>query len=297
MDKINERDDRMDKKTMTPAKKRKMHTYLRAVIQLLFFVLLPSAFTTAFSGVKYIFTQIGCGESIALTSFLTVLIVLCAYTIVFGRFFCGYACAFGSFGDAIRTIYVWVCKKCKKKPYTLKVSWRKPLSYLKYIVLLVIVLMCYTDVYGKMQGTSPWDVFSMIRSGKMEVDAYIAGVIFLLLIVIGMAVCERFFCRFLCPMGAIFALLPSLPVTGLFRKKSNCLNGCSGCERNCPADIHLPDEGTMEVRGDCFQCGKCMDVCPKENIKAGYLPWRGNEIWYTLVRAVLLAIVLIAAGV
>lgn len=47
---MNERDDRMDKKTMTPVKKRKIHIYVRAVIQLLFFILLPSTFTTAFPG-------------------------------------------------------------------------------------------------------------------------------------------------------------------------------------------------------------------------------------------------------
>mgnify|MGYP000768889746 CR=1 FL=1 len=287
----------MDKKKMTPAKRRKIHTYIRAVIQLLFFILLPSAFTTAFSGAKYIFTQIGCGESIAMTSFLAVLIVLCLYTVVFGRFFCGYACAFGSFGDAVRAFYVWVCKKCKKKPYTLKESWRKALSFLKYIVLIVILLMCYAGVYEKLKGTSPWDVFSMLRAGNFKIGTYIAGVILLVVIVAGMAVCERFFCRFLCPMGAIFTLLPALPVTGLCRNKEDCLKGCSGCKRNCPADIDLPDRGTMEVMGDCFQCGKCMDVCPKENIRAGYVPWRGNEIWYTLIRAILLAAVLLAAGV
>lgn len=71
--------------------KKKIHMYVRAAIQLLFFIFLPSAFTTAFSGIKYIFTQIGLGNAIGLTSFLTVLLALCAYTIVFGRFFCGYA--------------------------------------------------------------------------------------------------------------------------------------------------------------------------------------------------------------
>lgn len=232
-----------------------------------------------------------------MNSLLTVFIVLCLYTIVFGRFFCGYACAFGSFGDAIHMFYVWVCKKCKKKPYTLKESWRKVLSFLKYAILLLILLMCYAGVYGEMKGTSPWDVFSMIRAGNFEVGAYMVGVILLLVIVVGMAVCERFFCRFLCPMGAIFALLPALPVTGLFRNKTDCLTGCSGCKRNCPADIDLPDKGNMEVRGECFQCGKCMDICPKVNIETVYLPWRGNEIWYVLLRAILLAAVLVIAGV
>ena len=85
----------MNKKYFTP---KKIHAYLRAAIQLVFFLFLPSAFTTAFSGIKSVLTQIGAGNPIAWSSFLTVLLALCAYTIVFGRFFCGYACAFGTLG-------------------------------------------------------------------------------------------------------------------------------------------------------------------------------------------------------
>ena len=61
---------------------KKLHTWLRALIQILYFLFLPSVYTAAFAGVKYIFTQIGAGEAIGLTSFVTVLIVLCAYTIL-----------------------------------------------------------------------------------------------------------------------------------------------------------------------------------------------------------------------
>jgi len=51
---------------------KKLHTWLRALIQILYFLFLPSVYTAAFAGVKYIFTQIGAGEVIGLTSFVTV---------------------------------------------------------------------------------------------------------------------------------------------------------------------------------------------------------------------------------
>ena len=47
---------------------------------------------------------------------------------------------------------------------------------------------------------------------KLQINDYIPALIILLIIVAGMLVCERFFCRFLCPMGAIFSLLPVLPI-------------------------------------------------------------------------------------
>ena len=52
-------------KAMNPKlRKRKIQTWFRAGVQLLFFILFPSMFTAAFNGVKYIFTQLGSGNSI-----------------------------------------------------------------------------------------------------------------------------------------------------------------------------------------------------------------------------------------
>ena len=144
--------NKIDIHNLTKKQRRQMHSWLRAAIQLLYFLFLPSAYTAAFAGVKYIFTQLGAGEKIGLTSFVSVLIVLCLYTIVFGRFFCGFACAFGSFGDAVHAIYVWVCKKMKKKTVKLPEKVTEKLTMMKYVVLAVIVILCFKGVYSKTQG-------------------------------------------------------------------------------------------------------------------------------------------------
>ena len=128
---------------------KKIHIWLRTGIQLFFFLLFPSAYTAAFAGIKYIFTQIGAGEMVSVSSFVTVLIVLCGYTIIFGRFFCGFACAFGTLGDAVHAGYVWCCKKLKKKPVVLSQMISTRLSVCKYLILLMIVLMCYAGIYSK----------------------------------------------------------------------------------------------------------------------------------------------------
>ena len=155
-------------KKLDRKKQKQVHRYVRATIQLIFFLLVPSAFTAAFSGVKYLFTQIGKGDAIGMTSFVTALCVLCLYTILFGRFFCGFACAFGSFVDALHGIYLWICKKIRKKPYRISEKITKYLYLLKYIVLAMISLLCYAGVYAKTKGTSPWEVFSMIRAGNFK---------------------------------------------------------------------------------------------------------------------------------
>ena len=273
----------MNKKTL-----KKVHVWVRAVIQLLYFLFIPSAYTAAFNGVKYIFTQMGAKSHLELTSFVVTLIALCLFTVVFGRFFCGFACAFGSLGDAVRTFYVFICKKLKKKPVTMKASVVKYLQAVKYVVLVLLVVSCYTGVYSKTRGMSPWDVFSMLHAGNFKLSGYIVGLVLLVLILVGMAFQERFFCRVLCPMGAVFSMLPVLPLFTLRRDRSECIRGCRACTMKCPSDIELAPDTAPELSGDCFQCQKCIDICPQKHIHCGIRKLKGNEFWFTILRALIL---------
>lgn len=268
---------------------KKIRTWLRRALQLFFFIWFPSVYTAAFSGVKYLFTRLGAGEPVELTSFVTVLLVICLYTMVFGRFFCGFACAFGSLGDAVYGLGSFIRKKRKKKPLQVLAPWSRWLIWIKYLVLALLAGLCFTGVYASTKGSSPWEVFSMLHAGNLKLSGYAVGGTLLILILIGMALQERFFCRFLCPMGTVFSLLPVFPFFALKRDRENCAKGCKGCIRICPADVELPDAaGTDCIRGECFQCQKCIDVCPKTNIHCGIRQLKGNEIWLTLIKAAVL---------
>lgn len=226
---------KMDIHNLTAKDIKKLHVWLRSLIQVLYFLFIPSVYTAAFAGVKYIFTQIGAGEKVAMTSFVTVLVVICIYTILFGRFFCGFACAFGSLGDGVHALYVWICKKIKKKPLQIADAWTEKLCYLKYIVLALISILCFAGVYSEAKGTSPWDVFSMLHAGNFKLGGYLVGLVLLVLILMGMCFEERFFCRNFCPMGAVFSLLPVLPFFALHRDRGNCIKGCKACTKKCPS--------------------------------------------------------------
>lgn len=268
---------------------KKIRTWLRRALQLFFFIWFPSVYTAAFSGVKYLFTRLGAGEPVELTSFVTVLLVICLYTMVFGRFFCGFACAFGSLGDAVYGLGSFIRKKKKKKPLQVLAPWSQWLLWIKYLVLALLAGLCFTGVYASTKGSSPWEVFSMLHAGNLKLSGYAVGGTLLILILIGMALQERFFCRFLCPMGTVFSLLPVFPFFALKRDRENCAKGCKGCTRICPADVELPDAaGTDCIRGECFQCQKCIDVCRKTNIHCGIRQLKGNEIWLTLIKAAVL---------
>ena len=73
------------KKGLAQKERRMWHERIRAFIQLLYFLFLPSAFTAAFAGVKYIFTQIGAGNPVEITAFVTVLPVSYTHLDVYKR--------------------------------------------------------------------------------------------------------------------------------------------------------------------------------------------------------------------
>ena len=216
--------------------------------------------------------------------------------------YCGiwtvFLCAFGSLSDWVRAVYVWVCKKIKKKPVTLSAELTAELSQIKYLILLLILFLCFNGVYVRLKGCSPWDVFSMVHAGDFALGGYLVGVVLLILILCGMCVQERFFCRILCPMGAIFSLLPVFPYFVFRRDRENCIPGCAACTKKCPSDIGLPETGSIETRGECFMCQKCIGTCPKRNIHCGISgKQKGNEWWFTGIRVVILLLLYLWIGI
>ena len=152
---------------MKKKKIRQLHMLVTVLIRAVYFFAFPAAWSTGFSGVKYLFTQIHSGKPIELTAFLKVLIALVLYTVVFGRFFCGKACAFGTYGDVLYEISSRIAEKLKRKPPRLPEHAGDVLRFLKYAVLLAVCLLC---VFGTVIPA---------KLGKVEyaVDKYGAGAI------------------------------------------------------------------------------------------------------------------------
>lgn len=255
------------KKPVSAAKKRERaqlaHRWLRYYIQLVFFIGAPALFSGAFNGAKYLFTQIGLGDAIEPTSFLAQLVAVLAFTILFGRFFCGYACAFGAIGD-------WLYNAVKFVRDKVGIPWPefpdrlvKVLSLMKYVVLAAICAACFAGVWASFSSYSPWVAFAAILSGSIDgIGAIALGA--LALVALLMIVRERAFCQFLCPLGAIFSLMPVLGCSEFVRTRAHCAKNCGRCQEACPVDI-WPDADTIR-HGECVSCGRCADVCPMNNV-------------------------------
>ena len=238
--------------------------WIRIAVQMMFLVLIPAVFSQAFGAVKDVAETIGRGESISWTIFTTKFAVLCFVTMVLGRVFCGWACAFGALGDWLYQIGQVIQKKSGKKLPVMPEKIQVILQKMKYIVLLLILVICFFGETQRIAQFSPWTVFSLITSGG-EFGGYKYSIIAIVFVMIGMIYKERFFCQFLCPLGAIFSLLPQWSFLKLKRNQEKCIPNCTLCKRNCPVHIKLQEEEYRE--GECIMCGRCKYGCPKNNIK------------------------------
>ena len=181
------------------------------------------------------------------------------------------------------------------------------MRYAKYAVLLTVCIMCVTGRASIVSAASPWTAFSHIRNGQLDIadTLGITGLALFALISGCMLIIERFFCRFLCPFGAVFSLLPVLPVSTVSRSKDSCAKMCKACKTICPANLDIPyredghagaltedEKDYAAYMGECFQCGKCTHICPKAN--AGHLTLKPGKpgIILDILKAALLAALL-----
>lgn len=272
--------------------KKRPAAVIRLALQIMFFVLAPGLFTSAFGGVKNIASAMGKGQALTLSAHVTTLILLLGFTLLFGRIFCGSACAFGFLGDVVHFAATPLRKKLLGKKQT--ITPPRKLYLLKYAVLIFILAICAGGGQSAIRGNSPWDAFAQLISGHINFDGYVVGYILLVLVVIGMAAVPRFFCRFLCPMGALFSLLPPPLLVRLKKpttadEKHRACGSCTLCRKNCPAGLTLNTADAI-TSGECFSCFGCVDTCYQQKPHLTIFGRRVNTHVVYIVLGLLLAV-------
>lgn len=265
---------------------------VRSVIQLIAFVTVPALFITIFSSIGGIITSIAGGSFVLLDNLGRLVLILGVFliTLVWGRFFCGFICSFGAMQDLLNSIG-------KLIPFKVKVPEKadKWLKLLKYAVLAFVAVGVWGFSVTGDTVWSPWTVFGIYSSlsGWSSLKYFLTlGGALLLLIIIGSLFIERFFCRYLCPLGALFSLVARFRIYSLNRKPEKCGN-CKLCTAKCSMGIPLYKYD--EVRsGECINCMKCTSVCPNENISAETLPAISGTVAVTAVAGLYYAGILTA---
>jgi polyferredoxin len=243
--------------------------WIRILSQVVFFILLPGLYISAFSGIKQLYLSLynwNFNWGTLLPQMVALLAVL-PITLLAGRFFCGWMCAFGSLGDLIYGLSKLIIKK--RKPIPEEVD--RILKFAKFVLLFLLVVVVWSIGLKTFQSANPWDAFGMLFTiGKAPDFSYVlsnlAPAFFILAAIIaGSFYIERFFCRYLCPLGAIFAIVSKLRITAIKKPTEKCGN-CRVCTKNCPMGIPLYRE-EQSKSGECINCLQCVSKCPRKNVR------------------------------
>ena len=192
-----------------------------------------------------------------------VLGIIMIFGLSLGRTICGWLCPLGLVQELLHKIPT---PKIKKSRVT------RALSYLKYVILAVFVVavpMWYgvrhdLAVPGFCKYICPAGTFEgaigLLSNPKNTSYFAMLKILFtrkfVIMIIIGTACifCYRSFCRFICPLGAIYGLFNKLALISVKVDENRC-NGCGACVRSCKMDVrHVGDH-------ECINCAKCMGAC------------------------------------
>ena len=185
------------------------------------------------------------------------LIVLMSYVIVtffiWGRgVFCGWLCPFGAFQE----ISSFISKLFKIKQIHISRKYNRLSLNIKYLILLGLFFSCFISP-GLLNLGSEVEPFKTAISMKFNREWYFI-LYAVLLLFIGIFI-ERFFCRFICPLGAFMAIGGKLRVFDSFlKRRKECGSPCKLCAKKCPIDA-IEVNGKINMN-ECFYCLDCQSL-------------------------------------
>lgn len=191
----------------------------------------------------------------------------------FGRFICGWLCPFGFVQDLVHKIPLF--RKLKRK----NLPGHRYLIYLKYVILIVFVILLPSVMKDAGGSGSPWFCEYICPSGTLmgglplvaansELRSAIGGrfvwkVGLLVLFLVCDIIVYRPFCKYVCPLGAIYGLFNPIALYRFEIDKEACIK-CGMCQRTCKMDIKVYEEPNSR---ECIRCGECRKACPTGAIR------------------------------
>ena len=201
--------------------------------------------------------------------------IIMLYGLMFGRWICGFLCPFGLIQELLNKIPT---PKLKKGRIT------RILSYFKYVVLVFFVVILplayafrnfplpgfckYICPAGTLEGA-----MGLLSNSVNESYFRMLGPLFtwkfllMVSILVASVFVFRFFCRFLCPLGALYGFFNKISLVGVKLDPAGCTD-CGLCVGKCKMDIKRVGDA------ECINCGECINVCPTKAIS-----WKGSKVF------------------
>lgn len=219
---------------------------------------------------------------------LIIFILTVFLAILFRRSFCGLICPLG----ALQEFSGILGKKIFGKRFLVPEKIDKPLRYLKYVVLLITTYYAWKTSGLWISPYDPWAAYGHLSEGLSSViEGTLVGFIILIATIVGSIVYDRFFCKYLCPMGALYGIIGKISPNKIVRSNTMCTN-CDICNKSCPMNIDVKNSDKI-TSAECISCNNCILSCPKK----GTLEIKQGKKAVNPAIAMVLAISLLFGGV
>lgn len=174
------------------------------------------------------------------------------------RSFCGQICALG----ALQEFFGKIGHKLFKKRLTVPKKLDGILRYLKFVVLGVTIAMAW--ITGELWITpyDPFNALGHLADFNALTTSYLIGFIVLIVSLLGSVVYDRFFCKYLCPAGALYGAVGKISPYAVRVDENTCIQ-CGKCNRACPMNVDVMNAKNGRVTSmECINCNECVAVCP-----------------------------------
>jgi len=195
-------------------------------------------------------------------SALILFLIICTTALVAKKSFCSWICPVGLLSDGLAKFHNFLFKKSLKLPKWVDI----PLRSIKYVVAGFFLW----SIFFKMPANaleqfiqSPYNTFADIKMLKLFTEISPTSLwVITALVVLSILICN-FWCRYLCPYGAILGVLGRISLGSIRRNESNCIR-CGKCEAVCPGNISILEKITIHSL-ECSACQRCVETCPSKD--------------------------------
>ena len=216
-----------------------------------------------FGGIEALYGYVKEGNllcSLGISNFY-ILAALLVVTLLVRRAFCGYLCPIGTVSEWLQRGAARLGLRARTVPYKLD----RGLALLKYAVLAVILFFTYRTAELVFRGFDPCYALLSRHGEDITVWAYVvAGAIVVASLLIVMP-----FCRWLCPLAAVFHPFSRFGLARIKRDETMCI-GCGKCATACLMAIPV-DRLRQVTAARCLSCFDCLEACPTQ--PQGAITW------------------------
>lgn len=225
------------------------------------------------------------------------MVLLCVFlmsSLLVKKAFCSWLCPVGTVSEYLWKLGYKLIRRNLVVPKWLDI----PLRSLKYLLLAFFVLIVFTMSAMDLGDflASPFGIVADVKMLNFFRYMGIVGVVVVAVLIALSVFIQNFWCRFLCPYGALIGVVSALSPAKIRRDAEACID-CGKCNKACPSQ--LPVDRLVQVRSvECTGCMECVSVCPAENaLQMALLPrkaeataiarWRGRVLQPQMIAAVL----------